>query len=146
MPKPHPVRDKFLKYLRGSYAHDMAWIDISGVYTSEEVRRATREVSKSDPVLHRILDYWIRTRLPRMRIADAVHYDSSTVKRKLDEAVDLILQNLKAADFKPNVMTAAELRAAGYIEVDRETSDELLQLAADREVEEFVDASSSERV
>lgn len=94
MPKPHPIRDQFLKYLRGGFAHDMPWIDRSGVFSSEEVRAAVKKVAESDPVLHRILDYYIRTRMPRMRIAEAVHYDSSTVKRKLDEAVDLIFQNL----------------------------------------------------
>lgn len=97
MPKPHPIRDKFLKYLRRDLAHDMPWVDASGVYVSSEVRSAIKQVAQTDPLLHKILDYYMRTRMPRMKIADAVHYDSSTVKRKLDEAVDLILHHLKTA-------------------------------------------------
>jgi len=95
MPKPHPIRDKFLKYLRSDMAHDKLWVDASGVYTSNEVRDAVKRISRTDPLLHRIIDYYIRTRMPRMRIAEAVHYDSSTVKRKLDDAVDIVLQQLK---------------------------------------------------
>lgn len=106
MPKPHPIRDKFLKYLRGSYAHDMPWVDVSGVYLAYEVKSAIVALSKSDPVLYKILDYYMRTRMPRMRIAEAVHYDSSTVKRKLDEAVDVILQNLKNEGIEPPQLEA----------------------------------------
>jgi len=76
-------------------AHDKPWVDVSGVYTSNEVRAAVKRIGRTDPLLHRIIDYYIRTRMPRMRIAEAVHYDSSTVKRKLDEAVDIVLQQLK---------------------------------------------------
>lgn len=95
MPKPHPIRDKFLKHLREKLAHDMPWVDVSGVYTADEVRVAVKQVADTDPLLHKILYYYMNTRMPRMRIAEAVHYDSSTVKRKLDEAVDVILQRLK---------------------------------------------------
>lgn len=101
MPKPHIVRDKVLKYLRGPLAHDYPWVDVSGIYTAAEVRAAIKKISAGDPILHQIMDQYVRTRKPRMQIAQSVNYDSSTVKRKLDEAVDLLLHNLKL-DAKPS--------------------------------------------
>lgn len=95
MPKPHPVRDKFLKYLKGPMAHDTPWVDVSGIYFAAEVRKAIKKIAETDPLLHQIVDQYVRTRKPRMQIANSVSYDSSTVKRKLDEAADLILHNLK---------------------------------------------------
>lgn len=68
---------------------------MSAVFQEVEVRAAIKAISKTDPVLHNILDYYIRTRMSRIQIGEAVNYDSSTVKRKLDEAVDLILHQLK---------------------------------------------------
>lgn len=95
MPKPHPTRDKFLKYLRGPLAHDNPWVDVSGVYLATEVRVAIKKLEASDPVLYKILNIYICTRNGRMEIAQKVDYDSSTVKRKLDQAADLVLQKLK---------------------------------------------------
>lgn len=97
MPKPHPTRDKFLKYLRQQLCHDTPWVDVSGVYLAEDVRNAIEKIRKMDPLLYKILNYYVKTRNPRMRIAEAVHYDSSTVKRKLDDAVDLVMSNMKDA-------------------------------------------------
>lgn len=95
MPKPNPIRDKFLKYLRGNLAHDMPWYDVSGIYFARDVRVAVKQVAHTDPMLYRILHAYITTRNSRMEIARAVSFDSSTVKRKLDEAADIVLQNLK---------------------------------------------------
>ena len=95
MPAPHPSRDRFLKYLRQKLPHEMPWVDASDVYDATEVRKAIVQLSQTDQNLHRILDHFMRTKMARMRIAELTHYDSSTVKRKLDEAVDVILQNLK---------------------------------------------------
>ena len=100
MPKPHSTRDKFLKYLRSGLAHDVPWVDVSGIYTSEDVRVAIKKIAQNDPLLHKILHYYITTRLPRNQIAEAVVYDSSTVKRKLDDGVDLIMHKLKMPDLE----------------------------------------------
>lgn len=73
----------------------MPWVDASDVYHATEVRKAIIQLAQTDQNLHRILDHYMRTKSARMKIAELTHYDSSTVKRKLDEAVDVILQNLK---------------------------------------------------
>jgi hypothetical protein len=72
----------------------MPWVDHVGAHLAGDVRRAIKKLERTDPVHHKILDHYMRSKAPRITIADAVSYDSSTVKRKLDEAVDIILQNL----------------------------------------------------
>jgi hypothetical protein len=62
---------------------------------AHEVRAAIKKIAATDPILHQIIDQYVRTRKARMQIAQSVSYDSSTVKRKLDEAADLVMHNLK---------------------------------------------------
>lgn len=95
MGKPNPIRSKFLKYLREQLPHGFYWIDAEGHYSPDEVRRAIRKLATGDPAHHSVLDSYIRTRKPRSEIAREKLYDSSTIKRKLDKAIDLVLQNLK---------------------------------------------------
>lgn len=95
MPSPNEIRGPFLKYLRKQLPHGRYWVDVEGVFSAAEVRAAIKRLEHKNPKLHRILDKYITNKAARSQIADSESYDSSTIKRKLDDALDLVLQNLK---------------------------------------------------
>jgi len=90
----NPQRDKVFKYLRGGYEYKMVWIDATGIYTYEEVRAVLEALEKENSKAYHVMDYWIRTRISKVKIAKQLKCNPSTVKRQLDNLVDMFLARL----------------------------------------------------
>lgn len=103
MPHPDEKRGKFIKYLRTQLPHNKFWIDGHEVFPPEDVRKVILSIEDSDPALSRILRKYTSTRNSRSKIAESENYDASTIKRKLDHALDMVLQEL-------NMMAASKRR------------------------------------
>lgn len=101
MPAPNPRRDRVLKYLRHDFPHKATLRVDSDEYDYDQVKEAVYKLKDNDPDLLRVLCYHLYTHLPRVRIAEEVGFDPSTVKRKLNKAVDAIMQRLVHYDFPP---------------------------------------------
>lgn len=102
MPSPDPRRDLLLKYLRNDFPYQRNFEDWNKkTYDYTEVKDAVYSLKDNNPEINRILTYHLYTRLPRTRIAEEVGFDPSTVKRKLDQAADLVMQRLAHEDFPP---------------------------------------------
>ncbi len=71
------------------------------VFAYEDVKKAVFALRDNDPDILRILWYYIGTALSRTRIADEVDFDASTVKRKADRGIDLVLQKLRHGQLPP---------------------------------------------
>jgi hypothetical protein len=56
------------------------------------------------PEIHRVLWAFLFTPLPRTHLADLCRCDSSTAKRKLDKAVDSIMQYLNNRDIMDEIL------------------------------------------
>lgn len=90
----HNIRQEFVKYMRTGYAYGETWSDKWGVHSSEDIRESVKRLAETDPVLYRILNLYTLSRMSRHRISVRIGYDYSTVKRKLDQAIDIILTML----------------------------------------------------
>lgn len=90
--------DKGLRDLYEYLKNDFQWkkdyhceynnINIS--FTYSEVKEALRKLKKTDPKLHRILQYRILTNRSRQEISLSLFIDSSTLKRSWDKAIKII--------------------------------------------------------
>lgn len=103
MPAPNPNRNHILKYLRYEFPHSKPLSDPGSgkIFTVQEVKAALLSLAKSDPGYHRILYLWYNGRSSRLQIAAAAGMDSSTVKRRMDASVDIILMYLLHPDLTP---------------------------------------------
>lgn len=77
-------------------------VDVEFLY--EDVKDAIKNIEYNGPDIHRVLWAYLFTPLPRTGLADLCRFDSSTVKRKLDKAVDLIMQYLNNRDLLDEVL------------------------------------------
>jgi hypothetical protein len=116
MPSPNPRRDLLLKYLRHSFPYELDFKDWEGVvHPYQKVKDALYSIRDNNPEIVRIMTYHLYTRLPRTRVAEEVGYDPSTVKRKLDQGADLVMQRLSHEDFPPvNQFTIKDLNQRMY--------------------------------
>ncbi len=93
MPAPHPVRGPFLKYLREQFPYKQDFTDPKGnVYSYEQIKQGISEIRHVNYELNEALFYFTKSRLPRTQIADTMNVDSTTYKRKLNKACDLVLE------------------------------------------------------
>jgi hypothetical protein len=88
------VRQEFVKYMRTGYAYGEEWTDLWGTHSSTDIRESIKRLSETDPMLYRVFNLYTLSRMSRHRIAVRLGYDYSTVKRKLDQAIDIVLTML----------------------------------------------------
>lgn len=93
MPAPHPMRGPFLKYLREKFPYKEDFTDTKGnVYSYDSIKTAIGEIRHMNFELNEALYYFTKSRLPRTQIADTMNVDSTTYKRKLNKACDLVME------------------------------------------------------
>lgn len=102
MPSPDPIRNSVLKFLRASYPHKLDLVVDGQAYPYADVKKAVDGLKDNDPLLLRILSSYMFTALSRAKAADAIGFDSSTLKRHLNKAADIIMQRLNHADMLPD--------------------------------------------
>lgn len=77
-------------------------VDVEFAY--EDVKDAIKNIEYNGPEIHRVLWAFLFTPLPRTHLADLCRCDSSTAKRKLDKAVDSIMQYLNNRDIMDEIL------------------------------------------
>lgn len=104
MARPHAGRDAFLKYLNEGFPWKQPYISPPDYqqFSAEEVEEALKYVKIANPVKYKILDTTMTTRRSRAEIASSLKYDTSTVKRYLNQAVDLVIWYLRYKDLVSN--------------------------------------------
>lgn len=103
MARPNVRRDSFLKYLQNGHPHSEPWIDEWGMHTAEEVKEALRILKQTDPLFYQVIHLYTTSRMTRYDMANVIAYEYSTVKRKLDYAIDCILSRLANKDLNHDV-------------------------------------------
>jgi hypothetical protein len=114
MALPDPKLQQFKTYLKKGFALREDWHSLifDEVYTYLEIKEALRKLSMSDPDLHRLLGWvWLSNR-PRNDVAGGLFMDPSTLKRKQDKAMLIILNYLN------NCEVTAELEPIDLINQD----------------------------
>lgn len=106
MPTPNQYRDTFVRYLRTAYPHGEPWIGPRGYRTAEQVTDALDGLKRTDRLLFQILHLFTATHLTRRDVCKRVGYEYSTIKRKVDSAVDCVLNRLAHPEL---LVDAAEL-------------------------------------
>ena len=94
MAKAHRGLDSMTKYLRHSFAwkEDLDLTEVIGMkFTYQEVKDALKKLKKTDPKLHRLLEYRYMTSRSRSAIANSLYMDSSTLKRSWDKAMNILI-------------------------------------------------------
>lgn len=83
MAKSHPGIEALTRYLRTDFPWKKDWECevLNTTFKYEEVKEALRRLKKTDPRLHRFLEYRWMTNRSRSAIANALYLDSSTLKR-----------------------------------------------------------------
>lgn len=96
MPSPNPQRDSFLRYLREDFPLGEDWNGggWAAPCTKEQVREAIFRIKGGSPQLHGILWAFCYSGMSRGDIAERMGYESSTIKRKLDKACNIVLAYL----------------------------------------------------
>ncbi len=93
MPAPQPDRANFLLYLRNEFPYKMDLLTLQGETVSyEDIYNGMLAARDGDPTLYRILWLHTHTRLPRDYMVDLTYFDTSTVKRRLNAAIDLVAE------------------------------------------------------
>jgi hypothetical protein len=112
MAKPHIGIDSFTNYLSKGFPWKETWVispsgpeDETLEFTSTEVKEAIVRLKRTDPYLHKLLAYRWLTKRTRNDIANSQYMDPSTLKRKWDVAINIIVNYLinkeAAADLDP---------------------------------------------
>lgn len=101
MPTPNEIRGPFLKYLRQDLPHNKHYRSSENVFSPKEVRQALLSLQSKDPMRYRILHKYTHSRDSRSKIAESENYDASTIKRRLDQALDIVLQELGTMQLRP---------------------------------------------
>jgi hypothetical protein len=105
MARPHSGHDAIIKYLKDG---DFAWKQPliappdHESFSAEQVKQSLEYVKICNPSKYKILDLTISTGRPRADIANALHLDTSTVKRYLNHAVDLLMIHLRYGNLIDN--------------------------------------------
>lgn len=93
----NPQIESFTKYLKNNFPFKENWeaAELLGEsFTYEEVREALKRLKTTDPLLHKNLGYrWQSTR-SRNSIANSLYCDPSTLKRRWDKAIKIIINYL----------------------------------------------------
>lgn len=117
MPAPAPKIAKALSYLRHEFPYKEDFRSHDGtVYPYEQVKAAVYSLRDNSPEILKILNYHMYTNLPRTRIAEEVGYDPSTIKRKLDQAANCMMQRLVHGDFPPGDLFTNRNPVTGVME------------------------------
>jgi hypothetical protein len=103
MPSPNARRDSFLKYLQSDLTYALPWVDEWGSHSPEEVKRAMRLLKQTDPEYYHVLHLYMTSRMTRQDMSNLIAYEYSTVKRKLDYAIDCILSRLAHRDLSLDI-------------------------------------------
>jgi hypothetical protein len=91
--RAHSGLDSLTKYLKTRFPWKEEWYceRLEATFTYEEVKEALKRLKKTDPKLHRLLEYrWLSHR-SRSAIANSLYMDSSTLKRSWDKAMNTIV-------------------------------------------------------
>jgi hypothetical protein len=113
MPAPQPILASLKNYLRTDFALFKPWLlpqESDGSVTKiivehAQVKSALRKLALTDPALNRILEYLWRTTRSREDIASSEGVDPSTVKRRWDKGLLIVLNWI----FNGDVSTDDEL-------------------------------------
>ena len=83
MARAHIGIDSLTKYLKTGFPWKESWEceKLEMTFTYEEVKEALRRLKRTDPRLHRLLEYRWMSHRSRSAIANALYMDSSTLKR-----------------------------------------------------------------
>ena len=111
MPSPNTHRDSFVRYLRNCYPYGEPWLDAWGYHEAIEVKQALKGLKETDPLLFRIIHLYTASHMTRHQVRTRISYDYSTVKRKLDYAVDCILNRLANKDLTVDQLDYLDKRA-----------------------------------
>lgn len=89
----HPGLSQFTEYLRRKFPwkENFECEMVNETFTYEEVKQALRHLKTTDPALHRILEYRALSNRSRWDIAEALYIDSSTLKRKWNVAMNIMM-------------------------------------------------------
>lgn len=109
MPAPNPVTTSFKSYLKTQFCMPTRppWLytgkDYEGNPLSvnvpyDAVKEAIRKMSLTDPMLYRMLEYAWKTNRTWDDIADAFYVDPSTVRRRVDRAIQIVFAWIQHGD------------------------------------------------
>lgn len=100
MARPHSGHDHLLKYLKESFSWKEVYVahPDGEEFSAEDVARALHYLSVANPEKYKILDLSISTGRSRSEISGSLHLDPSTIKRYLNQALDLIMIKLRYRD------------------------------------------------
>ncbi len=100
---PNLVRSHFLTYLKTDFVYKVAWKHpVTGSeFSFEDIHARLKEFAQLDPVGHKVLWYLWTTQKSRVFISDKLNLSASTVKRRLDKAVNTVLLMLLLPELKP---------------------------------------------
>lgn len=93
MAKAHSGLDSLTKYLRFSFPWKENFVcePLGQTFTYEEVKNALKMLKRTDPKLHRLLEYRYMTNRSRSAIANSLYMDSSTLKRSWDKGMHILM-------------------------------------------------------
>jgi DNA-binding NarL/FixJ family response regulator len=97
MARPHSGHDYFLRYLKDGFSWKQTYVAIPDgeEFSAEKVAQALSYLKSANPTKYRILDLSISTGRSRSEISGSLHLDPSTIKRYLNQALDLIMLKLR---------------------------------------------------
>jgi hypothetical protein len=102
MPKPHPGIKYVLDYLRDRWPHEEDFTDqyTGKSFTAKEIYEALKRIEKTDPGISSVMYYWYRSRASKGDIASAKGVDPSTIKRRLNDGINMLLVDLHYPDLE----------------------------------------------
>ena len=100
---PHLVRSSFFKYLKEDFVDERDWRHpaTQATYTTKQVREALQAYKHMNPSCYRALWATWTTGASRDFIADHFRFSGSTIKRRTDEGVSIILLMLFFPELHP---------------------------------------------
>ncbi len=91
MPAPQPDRANFLLYLRSEFPYKMDFSTLKGkTVPYQDIYNGMLKLRTENPELYRIMWLHTHTRLPRDYMVDLTWFDTSTVKRRINQAAETI--------------------------------------------------------
>ena len=94
MARSHPGLKLLSNYLKTEFPWKKNYIcktnELDTYFSYEQVKEALFKLKKTDPKLHRLLEYRYMTNRSRSAIAQSLYMDSSTLKRSWDRGMNII--------------------------------------------------------
>ena len=103
---PHPVRQSLLEYFRHRFSLRQDWKHpfTNEVYEHRRVREVLERYKHLNPENYRALWMLWTTQAPRSYIAEAFYVSGSTLRRRWDDAIDVLLFMLLFPELQPDVV------------------------------------------